>query len=143
MASNKYKANDTWIANEIQEDLEKNLMKFKDPIILAELVYKLKVEREMTNHILKTLLEKIEKLEAEVSKLKGSKTERKDRLVLPEIDEKIVGFIRANGMATAEDIRREFKYRGKNAASARLNKLCQMGVLRKKHVGRIVYFSLA
>ena len=60
--------------------------------------------------------------------------------ILPEIHEQIVGFIKQAGKSTAEEVRARFNYKGKNAASARLNRLCGMGVLLKKQVGRKMYF---
>ncbi len=118
--------------NEIKSDLEENISKFNDPVILGELVYKLLEERENTNRILKNILARLEAIETGKAK--------KEEQLLPEIDEEILGFVKEQGKATAENVREKFNYRGKNAASARLNRLCGIGLLKKKQVGKKVYF---
>jgi hypothetical protein len=60
--------------------------------------------------------------------------------LLPEIDEQILNFVKSSGKATAEQVRAKFSYKGKNAACARLNRLCDMNLLLKKQAGRKVYF---
>ncbi len=128
------------VRERIGKDLAENLEKFRDPIVLAELVYLLKDERENTNRILKTLLAKIEALELKLAEKEAVVPARE--LMLPEVDEAIVSFLK-EGPKTAEDVRTKFGYRGKNAASARLNRLHSLGVVVKKHVGKKVFFSLA
>ena len=118
--------------NEIKSDLEENMGKFRDPVVLGELVYKLLEERENTNRILKNILAKLETLET-------GKTQTEEP-ILPEIDSEILSFISEKGRVTAEDVRERFNYRGKNAASARLNRLCSLGLLKKKQAGKKVFF---
>jgi len=60
--------------------------------------------------------------------------------ILGDVDEKIIEFVKKNGKACAEDLQRAFNYRGKNAASARLNRLHSQGLLEKKQAGRRVYY---
>ena len=60
--------------------------------------------------------------------------------ILGDVDGKIIEFVKKNGKACAEDLQRAFNYRGKNAASARLNKLHSQGLLEKKQAGRRVYY---
>jgi hypothetical protein len=62
--------------------------------------------------------------------------------MLPEIDERIVGYIREKGKASADDVRIKFNYKGTNAASARLNRLYSMGIIDKAQAGKRVYFFL-
>lgn len=130
-----YKSNDSAFIREIEEDLEKNREKFRDPVVLGEMMYQILQERENTNRILKNILTKLDSI-AEQRTVPAPKEE----IVLPEIDEKIVSFVKRKGKATSEEVRRKFKYRGRNAASARLNRLCKMGILRKKQVGKKVFF---
>lgn len=125
--------------NEIQNDIQQNMEKFKDPVILGEMLYKLLEERENTNRILKNILTKLEALEVKgIETPKMTKQEKE--VMLPEIDQEIMKFIKNKGKVTAEKVRVQFKYKGKNAASARLNKLCTLGLLRKKQVGKRVFF---
>jgi hypothetical protein len=124
--------------NELKNDLEQNMQKFNDPIILGELLYKLLDERENTNRILKNILAKLEGME---SGLRPAGIARAaEEPLLPEIDEKILGFVREKGRITADDVRLRFNYKGKNGASARLNRLYEMSLLSKKQVGKKVFF---
>ena len=67
--------------------------------------------------------------------------ERKE-ILLSNVDEQIVALMRARDMVCAEDVRAHFKYKGKNAASARLNRLYELGLLEKKQAGRAVYYKI-
>lgn len=125
--------------NEIKSDLQQHIQKFNDPVVLGEMLYKLLEERENTNRILKNIMTKLETLEAKgIRAPEMSKGEQE--VILPEIDEEIMKFIKDTGKVTAELVRAQCKYKGKNAASARLNKLCTLGLLRKTQVGKKVFF---
>ena len=63
-------------------------------------------------------------------------------LMLAPADEQIVNLIRAKGAVCAEEVRGNFRYKGKNAASARLNRLFELGILEKQQAGRVVYYRL-
>jgi predicted HTH transcriptional regulator len=142
----QYKSIDSAFAKQIRSDLETNMEKFRDPIILGELAYRLTEERENTNRLLKNILQKLEALENRLASPESDTAHMEVAHpsgmedLLPEIDEQILAFIREAKKATAEEVRARFNYKGKNAASARLNRLCGMGVLLKKQVGRKMYF---
>ena len=137
---NLYKSNDkSRFRQEISEDIQNNLEKFKDPVILGELVYKLLDERENTNRILKNLMAKIESLEAKLTGIETTKQVHEE-VLLPQIDEEIIAFVKTQGKSTAEDVRSKFNYKGTNAASARLNRLFELGLLDKRQVGKKVFF---
>ena len=123
-------------SEEVEKDIQENMEKFRDPMVLAEMMYKLLEERENTNRILKNIFTKLERIEKNMQ-LTGVETEEP---LLPEVDTKILEYVSGLGKATAEDVRTKFKYKGKNAASARLNRLCELGLLRKKQVGKKVFF---
>ena len=124
----------------IHKDLRANLEKFNDPVVLGELIFLLYEERENTNRILKNLLQKIEQLERRLAE-KETVQQKQAKPPLPQIDQEIVEFVRKKGNATALDVKNRFGYKGTNGASARLNKLCELGYLKKSQVGRKVYFS--
>lgn len=136
-AAKEYKPTDSAFTKEIRSDLEQNLDKFRDPVVLAEMVYRLLEERENTNRLLKTIITKLEALEMGAATESGGPVEQP---LLPEVDEQMLAFVKEAGKATAEDVRAKFSYRGKNAASARLNRLFEMGLLQKQQVGKKVYF---
>lgn len=136
--SNKeFKPIDSAFTKEIRSDLEQNMDRFRDPIVLGEMVYRLLEERENTNRLLKNILQKLEQIEFGQKPSLDAMVEKR---VLPEIDEQILGFVKETGKVTAEEVRVKFNYRGKNAASARLNRLFEMNLLKKQQVGKKVYF---
>jgi len=124
-------------SQEIEQDVQENIEKFRDPVVLGEMIYKLLEERENTNRILKNLLAKIDQLE---KRQVAAVPEEIGEPLLPEVDSKIIEFVQETGKVTAEDVRNKFNYKGKNAASARLNRLYEIGLLQKKQVGKKVYF---
>lgn len=133
----EYKPTDSAFRREIQSDLEENMEKFKDPVILGELVYKLLEERENTNRLLKTIIERLDRLESH-----GISTEKlvEEIPMLADIDTEIMGFVKETGKVTAEEVKVKFNYKGKNAASSRLNRLVNQNLLQKKQVGKKVFF---
>lgn len=133
---NIFKSNDNF-RTEIKNDVESNMAKFNDPVVLGEMLYKLLEERENTNRILKNILAKLESLGAQNIEVPK---EHLPQVLLPEIDEQILSYLKEIGKATAEDVRSKFHYKGTNAASARLNRLCELGLLSKQQVGKKVFF---
>ncbi|MFH0927743.1 MAG: hypothetical protein V1822_04145 [Candidatus Micrarchaeota archaeon] len=63
-------------------------------------------------------------------------------IFLSSTDEQIVGLVRNRGAVCAEDVQLHFRYKGKNAASARLNRLAGLGVLERQQAGRRVYYKM-
>ena len=63
-------------------------------------------------------------------------------LLLAPADEQIVAALRSRGALCAEQVRVIFGYRGKNAASARLSRLYDLGILEKQQAGRVVYYRM-
>ncbi len=64
-------------------------------------------------------------------------------LPLSDIDVKILQLLQLshNGMACADDIRDRMSYKGKNAASARLNRLYRLGIIDRYQLGHRVYYK--
>ena len=135
----EFKPIDNAFTREIRSDIETHMEKFRDPIVLGEMAYRLLEERENTNRLLKSILMKLEAIEAKIGQAPAAGAVNLEPL-LPEIDEQIMGFVKGTGKVTAEEVRSRFNYRGKNAASARLNRLCDMNLLQKQQVGKKVFF---
>lgn len=135
----EYKPIDNAFTREIRSDIEANMEKFRDPVVLGEMVYRLLEERENTNRLLKSIIQKLEAIEAKIT-TGPEMTISTVQPLLPEIDDQIMKFVREQEKVTAEEVRARFNYRGKNAACARLNRLCDMGLLQKQQVGKKVYF---
>jgi len=58
------------------------------------------------------------------------------------VDEEILKFVRERRHVSAEEVRKKFGYKGKNAASARLSRMYDLGLLGKKQVGRAVLYCV-
>lgn len=141
----EFKPIDNAFTKEVRSDLEQNMDKFRDPVVLGEMVYRLLEERENTNRLLKTVIQKLEAIEAKMgpgasAPVASAVASALNEPLLPEVDEGIMAFIKEAGKVTAEEVRARFNYKGKNAASARLNRLCDQGLLQKQQVGKKVYF---
>jgi predicted HTH transcriptional regulator len=138
----EFKPIDNAFTKEIRSDLEQNIDKFRDPVVLGEMVYRLLEERENTNRLLKTVIAKLEAIEAKMGPGASAPAVASalNEPLLPEVDEEIMAFLKEAGKVTAEEVRAKFNYKGKNAASARLNRLCDIGLLQKQQVGKRVYF---
>ncbi len=131
----------SYLDEDMEEEVRRAIKELRgDPLYLAILMNKLYKEREATNMLLKTLLNRIERLEKH---LLGHYSKSDDEIILSETDQAIYNFVKELGKVTAEDVRKRFNYKGQNGASARLNKLYNMGLLNKTYVGKKVYFTPA
>lgn len=132
--------------------------KMKDPLVVGALLNKLSEERQSTNLLLKQILEKLDRISSFEARIESieSKIQHNNQtntpleevhatapsapVILAKVDEDIVTFVRSTGRVCAQMVAEKFKYRGKNAASARLNRLVDKGHLTKQQVGREIYF---
>jgi hypothetical protein len=136
------------LKNEVLAPLENDMAKLHDPFVLAALMNTAANERENTNRLLKTIIEKLDvkfaELENRIEALEAGKAPSApvgpEEVLLPQVDEEILKFVKEKRHATSEEVRARFGYRGKNAASARLNRMYELGLLGKKQVGRAVLF---
>ena len=60
---------------------------------------------------------------------------------ISELDAKILQHIQIKGMSCADDIKKQMNYRGRNAASARLNRMYKQGLLERHQLGHKVYYK--
>ena len=138
------------LRNEILSPLENDIAKLRDPVVLAALMHTAATERENTNRLLKTLIERLDSKFAEVDtrlaaieRANAPSTgvpEQEGEILLPSVDTEMLAFVKERRHVNAEEVRKKFGYKGKNAASSRLNHLYEMGLLGKKQVGRVVMF---
>ncbi|MEM3030878.1 MAG: hypothetical protein QXH27_04040 [Candidatus Micrarchaeia archaeon] len=131
------------VRDEVENELRPVLAKLRDPVFLASVLYMTVREKENTNRLLKNIYARLDALEARIGRLEGLAGEaRRPAPVLPDVDQRIVDFVRQKGLACAEDVQSAFGYKGRNAASARLNNLFELGVLEKVQAGRKVFYRL-
>lgn len=133
---------------QVSSEFKEFSTKMRDPLVVGALLNKLAEERQSTNLLLREInakLDKISILESRIAQLEvvGQKVAvGEKKVLLPEIDLGIIAFMKKGSAVCAEEVQEEFKYKGKNAASARLNKLCALGMAKKIQVGKKVYFEL-
>jgi hypothetical protein len=108
-------------------------------------------ENKKTNVLMEQMFERIKRFEDEINADfpeepgQGVTTMEQEPLtkVVPvsELDRKIIQHIQIAGMACADDIKKVMNYKGRNAASARLNRLCDKGILTRYQLGHKVYYK--
>lgn len=116
---------------------------------LFSLVKYLISENQKTTIVLKSLTENLARLQDEIHGDLDYVEDEQDvqsqqqvrELPLSELDAKIVQAIQLKGMACADDIKVRMGYRGRNAASARLNKLYKQGLIERYQLGHKVYYK--
>ncbi len=152
-ANARIEENATLLRKELDERKEKLkavVAKLDDPVFQGALMYTVAQEKENQNRILKNIYAEVERLrglEGRIGRLeerlgKATTPENPSEIPLPEVDAQIIEFIRASKKACAEDVQKKFRYRGKNAASARLSRMYSIGVLNKAQSGRKVWYFL-
>lgn len=127
-------------------DIKYDKEEFNDPETLGLLMYRLSTERKKTNALFKELKEKLEAIHKELKDTgnveKTKKTVKKNREVLSKVDEKVYDYVQKNNKVDAAEIKDYIGYKGKNAASARLNSLYKKGFLEKERAGkRVLYWA--
>ena len=107
-------------------------------------------ERERTNKLLASIMEKVNALQKELDTLYGGEAQEQQyaeqlqdsrEIPLSELDTKILNFVQLKGMVCADDVRTFMKYNGRNAACARLNKLHKDGLVDRIQLGHKVYYK--
>lgn len=129
--------------SELSMDIKEISKHCKDPMFIAVLLFKLAEERNRTNKLLEQIDEKFDKMmfnmkTGETNPLQQRETEPSS--ILSEQDQMIMHLAHTNGKVTAGNIKTELGYKGKNAASQRLNRLFKDGHLRKMQSGRKVFY---
>jgi len=137
-------------------DISQAVHEISDPVAIAGMLYNIAEEKKSSNLIVREinakfdqLMQKIEKLTTELSKLNETVTVTPTpnanghaTIELSERDQEILDFVSKKNRACAEEVQSHFKYKGRNAASARLSKLFKENKLKKIYVGRKVYYTL-
>ncbi len=104
-------------------------------------------EREKTNKLLEEMTAKIKKLEKEIGEVYGEGSEAgyealaNREVPLSGLEARVLDFVQSKGMICADDLTEFMKYKGRNAACSRLNKLYRQGVLDRYQLGHKVYYK--
>lgn len=119
------------IKSEWLADIDYDKRQLSDPLALGVLVNRLLEERKKTNEVLEKIFEKLGEVTAR---------EPQTKFMLSDVDEKLISHVQRVGKVDAGSVQAVFSYKGKNAASARLNALYQRGLLMKGRAGKKVYY---
>jgi len=135
-------------ANREISELEREIAKLRDPTVHSALMYLSVKEKENTNRLLKNIYARLDQIEEKLKQMEqklGSvgtvPSQSAPALLLSSVDKKIIEYIKKNGPCSAEIIQKEFSYKGRNAASARLNKLATFGHLIKQRAGKVIFYA--
>ena len=129
--------------SELSLDIQQIMEFSKDPVFLAVLLFKLAEEREKTNQAMDKINEKFDSImfALKTRNVEDSPQQTGQKFsVLPEQDQVIIGLAEKNGSIDASAVQSVLGYKGKNAASQRLNKLYKEGMLRKVQSGKKVLY---
>jgi hypothetical protein len=129
--------------DEQTKDVQYDIEKFKDPIVVGAILHRLVEERNSTNLLFKQINAKLDRMVSLLEKrgVTREKTGIGAEEFVSDVDAKILAFVKECKKVCAADVKREFNYRGMNAACARLNRLSESGLLSKRRAGRrVLYF---
>ena len=107
-------------------------------------------ENKKTTMILKNMSETLGRMDAymntdfeqgdqEPSPIENNKLAKEQPI--SGLDAQIMQIIQIRGLTSADDLKKQMSYRGRNAASARLNRLYKMGLLERYQLGHKVYYK--
>jgi hypothetical protein len=153
-----------WMSKE-SEQIEKELQRLRDRVEslstkkeviltseeLSALVKYMVEERERTNRALIGMTDKIRRLEGvlddmyaeqEVEPARQAGMENKE-VPVSDLDSRIINFVQSQemAMACADQVKEFMRYKGRNAACARLNRLYKEGLLDRLQLGHKVYYK--
>lgn len=130
-------------------ELSQAVHEIQDPVAIATMLYSIAEEKKSSNLVVRDINSKLDNIASKLEQL--SKTlekfnkylENKDitpNREISERDREVINFVKERKKISAKDLQDKLKYRGRNAASARLSKLFKEGLLEKTYVGREVYY---
>ncbi len=126
---------------EVAKDFRKFQADMKDPLVVGSLLQALHEERSSTNLLLKEIYAKLDRIESRLNAAAPTfAPQAVEKPLVADVDQGILDFVSQNGPVSAQDVQEKLQYKGKNAASARLNNLCRLGFLEKQQAGKKVYF---
>ncbi len=101
-------------------------------------------ENKKTTMVLSGIAGSLSRLESDLAgdydEQYAQQAQPRETLPLSSLDTKILQTVQLLDMACAEDVQKRMSYKGKNAASARLNRLYHQGLLERYQLGHKVYY---
>jgi len=137
-APQKYSLNLGDQLKELTEVTDKYKAVAENPFMFSQIFLGLKAAIDNFNLLVLDLNKRLSEIESRLIGIESTKSH--DTVALSKKDQEVLDFVVAREKVSAEDLQKEFSYKGKHAASARLNKLFTVGALNKVHSGRTVYY---
>lgn len=125
------------------EEFREFSAKMRDPVVVGSLMHALSQERESSNLLLKDIQNRLQAIEEKLARIEAAmpaKPAARPKSV-SDVDDRLLDFVKSHGAADAAMVQVEFGYKGRNAASSRLNALWKQGLLQKRQKGKTVLFE--
>jgi predicted HTH transcriptional regulator len=131
-------------------EVSQAIHEIQDPVAIATMLYSIAEEKKSSNLVVRdintkidTLILKMEHLTKTLDKLNKylEGEESKPTHDISERDTEVINYVKHQKKISARELQDKFKYKGRNAASARLSKLFKEGMLEKTYLGREVYYQ--
>jgi len=136
--SQKYSLNLADQMTDLTEATEKYKAVAENPVVFAQIFMGLKAAMDNFNMLLFDIGKKLDSLSDQIEGIELQKSH--ETVMLSKKDQEILDYVATRVKVTAEELQKQFDYKGKNAASARLHKLFAVGALEKSQAGRTVYY---
>ena len=131
-------------------EISEAVNELQDPVAIATMLYSIAEEKKSSNLVVRNINSKLDNIVLKLEQL--TKTleklnkyfEKNETTPVKEIsqrDSEVIEFVKKHNKICAKDLQEKFKYKGRNAASARLSKLYKEGLLEKTYIGREVYYA--
>lgn len=140
---------------ELTQDLSEAMYEVKDSVAIGTMLYQIAEEKKSNNLVIReingkfdNIMEKLDQLNYQLADLNKNLNKRsvkeveKETTSLSGRDKEVFEFVKGKEKVCADDIKEEFNYKGRNAASARLSRLFKEDLLEKEYAGRKVYYKL-
>lgn len=138
---------------ELVGELSDTVYQMSDPIAIATMLYSIAEEKKSNNLVIRDINGKFDNIIGKLEKIIMCLEELSNKFnttqpttlnsrscELSERDQEVLDFVSLKKRVCADDLQKKFKYRGRNAASARLSKLFRDKLLEKTYVGKKVFY---
>ena len=137
---------------ELTGNLSDAMYQMSDPVEIARMLYAIAEEKKGSNLVVReinakfdNILQRLDDISQRLSEMDTNTlvedTKKHQQISeLSDRDHEVLNFVSSKSRVCADDVQKKFKYKGRNAASARLSKLFRDNMLEKLYVGRKVYY---
>lgn len=143
---------------ELVGELSDTVYQMSDPVAIATMLYSIAEEKKNGNLVIRDINGKFDNMLGKLEKILMNLEELNRKLDISQAntqqviqpntqpanlsdrDKEVLEFVSLKKSVCADDLQKRFKYRGRNAASARLSKLFKDNLLEKTYMGKKVFY---